>query len=125
MKVKNGELVKIDGVWLPAISGYEINREDLDSTGSGRSDETGMLHRNRIRARVKKIHFTCKASESQLKTINSLILGEDDIALDLYFFNPFTCEYDEGKFYVSKDSAKLLALGEESYWLVQFNAIEY
>lgn len=125
MALQNGKLVQINDTWLPGISSYEMNREDLDAADTGRSDETGILHRRRIREKVKKIHFVCKVSESQLKTINSLITGENSVKLTLIFFNPFTSTHEEGEFYISKDSAKLLVIGEESYWQMQFNAIEY
>lgn len=125
MALENGKLVLINDTWLPGISGYTVTREDLDSKDSGRAGEDGRLHRRRVRYRVKKLHFVCKVNETQLKTINSLIAGEDDIEIEMTFFNPFTCAQDTSIFYVSKDEAKLLVIGNESFWQVTFNAIEY
>lgn len=125
MALENGKLVLINDTWLPGISGYTVTREDLDSKDSARGGEDGRLHRRRIRHRVRKLHFVCKVNETQLKTINSLIAGEDDIEIVMTFFNPFTCAQDTSIFYVSKDEAKLLVIGNESFWQVTFNAIEY
>lgn len=125
MALENGKLVLINNTWVPAISSYTVSREDLDSPDSKRSDETGYLHRRRIREKVKKLHFVCKANETQLKIINGLISGEDSSLLELTFFNPYTATMETGEFYISRDEAKLLVIGNESFWQVTFNAIEY
>ena len=125
MALENGKLVFINNTWLPGISSYIVSREDLDSGGSGRSSETGYMHRVRTRYRVKKLHFVCKVNETQLKTINELVGDEENIEIEITFFNPFVGAQDTGVFYVSKDEAKLLVIGNESFWQITFNAIEY
>ncbi len=41
--------VSIDGTVLPTPSFYAVDNDDIDSTDSARSDETGIMHRRRIR----------------------------------------------------------------------------
>lgn len=125
MALEHGKLVLHNGVYIPGISSYIVSREDLDSADTKRSSETGYMRRRRIREKVKKLHFVCKVNETQLKTINGIIAGDDSAVLELTFFNPYTAAMEDGEFYVSRDEAKLLVIGNESFWQVTFNAIEY
>lgn len=51
---------------------YAVQRSDLDSEDSGRS-ETGKMFRNRIRAGVYKIQVTWRVNRSQLSAIANAI----------------------------------------------------
>ncbi len=44
--------LSINGTVLPTPSFYSVDNDDIDSTDSKRSDETGVMHRRRIRQGV-------------------------------------------------------------------------
>ena len=48
------EILNIDGTALPAPSAYKVQLSDLDSSGTGRTED-GVLVRERVRGGVAKI----------------------------------------------------------------------
>lgn len=65
---------------------YAVQRSDLDSEDSGRS-ETGVMFRNRIRAGVYKIQVTWRVNRSQLSAIANAISPD---SFSVTFFDPTT-----------------------------------
>ena len=55
------EILNIDGVALPAPSAYKVQLSDLDSSGTGRTED-GVLVRERVRGGVAKISASCTAT---------------------------------------------------------------
>lgn len=47
----------VNGTFLPVPSYYRVDNDDIDSMDSKRSDETGTMHRRRLRSGVR----TCEA----------------------------------------------------------------
>ena len=45
--------ISINGKALPVPSYYRVDNDDIDSTDSKRSDETGTMHRRRLRKGVR------------------------------------------------------------------------
>ncbi len=48
------EILNIDGTALPAPSEYKVQLSDLDSSGTGRTED-GVMMRNRVREGIAKI----------------------------------------------------------------------
>lgn len=117
-------LVKVGEAWLPGISQYNVNLEDIDSDDTARS-ETGVMVRSVIRKKVKKLSFTCKVSDTQLAAICELLSGD---TAEMTVFCPAddaaTDKYITSTFYVSKMSMQMLKFANECYWTLTYNAVE-
>ncbi|MBR5090178.1 MAG: hypothetical protein IK093_12190 [Ruminiclostridium sp.] len=113
-------LVSIDGATLPGIYSYKIDLEDIDGAESGRS-ETGVMHRNVLRSRVKKVYVGMKLSDEQMSEIGNII--EQGTSLEMSVRVPGGGD-EAGTFYISKLSATMMKLADDSWWELSFNAIE-
>ena len=113
-------LVRVDGEPLPGIYSYKIDLEDIDGAESGRS-ETGVMHRNVLRSRVKKIYVGMKLSDGQMSAISNII--EQGTSLEMTVYVPGGSG-ESGTFYISKLSANMIKFAEVSWWELSFNAIE-
>lgn len=113
-------LVLVGGAALPGIYSYKIDLEDIDGAESGRS-ETGVMHRSVLRSRVKKVYVGMKLSDEQMADIGDII--EQGTSLEMTVRVPGG-EDESGTFYISKVSAAMLKLADDSWWELNFNAIE-
>lgn len=120
------KLIKIGETYIPGITKYKIDMEDLDGEGSGRS-ETGVMHREVLRKKVKKIFVTCTQDDAEALNVAELVAG-DTVEMTVFCPGDETAEdyYKTCTFYISKLSIDLLALsnGADGLWSVTFNAIE-
>lgn len=103
---------------------YGVQRSDLDSEDSGRS-ETGMMFRNRIRAGVYKIQVTWRVNRSQLSAIANAISPDSFSAT---FFDPTTASTKTCTMYAGDRSATMVLNADtaaETLWDLSVNFIEY
>ena len=120
------KIIKINDVWLPGIAQYQVDMEDLDGEGTMR-DEIGVMHREVIRAKVKKLMVVCTQDNPEVLAVAELVGTPTFEAEVLCPGAPGAEEgYIKGVFYASKISTKLLKLESsgKSYWTVSFNAVE-
>ncbi|MGN0619192.1 MAG: DUF6711 family protein [Ruminiclostridium sp.] len=115
------QLVSINDTWLPCITKYRVDAEDIDASGTNRG-ETGVMHRARLREKVKKVSITCRLDSETKSKIFKLI---KDTAFEMKIYCPEEDDYYEGTFYVSKYTSQLLVFHSKPYWEFSFNAIEY
>ena len=103
---------------------YEVQRADLDSNETNRS-ESGYLHRNRLRSGVYKVIATWRVNVSQLTALTAALSPEEFSAT---FVDLTTCTYRTCRMYAGDKSAKVvLGSAEMGELLVDFscNIIEY
>lgn len=120
------KIIKIGDVWLPGISQYRVDMEDLDGDGTMR-DENGYMHRERIRPKVKKLFVVCTQDNPEVLSVAELV-GAPTFEARVLCPGAIGAEngYVDGFFYASKISTNLLKLegSGKSYWTVSFNAVE-
>lgn len=119
------KLIKIGDKYIPGITKYKIDMEDLDGEGSGRS-ETGIAHREVVRKKVKKLFVTCSQDDEEVLEVAELIKG-DTVEMTVFCPGDETAEnfYKTSTFYITKLSIDLVTLSDdEGWWTVSFNAVE-
>lgn len=119
------KLIKVGNTYIPGITKYKIDMEDLDGEGTSRS-ETGVMHREVIRKKVKKISISCTQDDEEVLKVAELVEG-NTVEMTVFCPGDETAEngYKTSNFYISKLSIDLLLLtGEQGLWTVAFNAIE-
>lgn len=124
-RVNIARLLQIGGTWVPGITKYNISMEDIDGEGTTR-DETGVMHREVVRKKVKKLTVHCTHDSEDILAVASLV--ENDI-FDAYLLCPGDPEavdyYKEATFYISKITTDLVHFGDNGViWSVAFNAVE-
>ena len=82
--------IAIDGNELPVPVYYSVTADDVDSSDSGRSDETGVVHRNRIRHKVHSCDVKWKLPGSMLNSFNTDLSGD---LLEVSLLDPATGNY--------------------------------
>lgn len=78
--------ISIGGNQLPSPRSYRVQRSDLDTENTTR-DESGVLHRDRIRTGVYKIYATWRLTSSQLSSVVSAI---EPASFSVTFYDPNT-----------------------------------
>lgn len=119
------KVIQIGDVWLPKISTYSVDMEDIDGEGTSRS-EAGIMHREVLRKKVKKLSVTCTHDNATILSVADMLKGD---TVDMTVLCPgdvnATDFYATGTFYVTKISTGLMHLsGNRAVWSVSFNAIE-
>lgn len=118
--------LKINGKELPTPSYYAVDSDDIDSADSRRSDETGTMHRRRLRAGVKACSAKWILNGSQTAALQSL-LSETELQVTL--LDPATAEYYDctmfagelkSVFYQQQNGSP-----HASYWEVSCRLTEY
>lgn len=119
--------LKINGVAMPTPRAYSIQRSDLDSQNTTRS-EAGYLQRDRVRANTYKVVYDWRVQERDLQKLNSALSSEE-----------FTAEIYDGttgayltiaRAYASADRTSTLVLPNENdpsqnWWDFKCDIIEY
>lgn len=117
-------LIKFGSFTPISPKSYGVQRSDLDSEDSGRS-ETGVMFRNRIRAGVYKIQVTWRVNRSQLSAIATAISPDSFSAT---FFDPTTASTKTCTMYAGDRSATMVLNADtaaETLWDLSVNFIEY
>lgn len=118
------DYITIDNYTVPTPISYEVQRADLDSDETNRS-ESGYLHRNRIREGVYKVIATWRIPVSQLENLTAALAPA---SFSARFFDLTTCTYHTCLMYAGDRSASVaLGSSEAGEILVDFscNLIEY
>lgn len=119
------KIIKIGDVWLPGIAKYRIDMEDIDGEGTSRS-ETGIMHREPLRKKVKKLYVTCTNDDPEVLGVADMV-KDDTVAMTVLCPGDVEAAdyYRTANFYVTKISTELVHLDENRrIWSVSFNAIE-
>lgn len=114
------EILNIDGTALPAPSAYKVQLSDLDSSGTGRTED-GILVRERVRGGVAKISVSWAALSTAdcARVLNATAPDSMQVA---YFFGGTRT----AKMYAGDRTADLKAAREgRAVWEVAVNLIEY
>lgn len=114
------QILTIDGVELPAPSSYKVQLSDLDSSGTGRTED-GTLVRERVRGGVAKISVSW-AALSTADCARVLTATAPDSMQVGYFFGTMRT----AKMYAGDRTAALLAARDgQGVWEVELNLIEF
>lgn len=114
------DILVIDGVALPAPNEYKVQLSDLDSSGTGRTED-GVLVRERVRGGVAKLNVSWAALSTAdcAKVLNATAPDSMQVA---YFFGTM----HTAKMYAGDRTADLKAARDrQAVWEVAVNLIEY
>lgn len=118
--------LSIGGVALPTPTYYSVETRDIDSSDSGRADESGIVHRNVVRSGIKICDVKWKVNGSDAATIHSKL---SDPILSATIFDPKTCAPYSCDMYADnlKSSFYQQQKGSpsESYWEISCRLTEY
>ena len=114
------EILNIDGTALPAPSAYKVQLSDLDSNGTGRTED-GVLVRERVRGGVAKISagWAALSTADCAKVLNAT--APDSMTVQYFFGGVRTA-----KMYAGDRTADLKAARDgQAVWEVAVNLIEF
>lgn len=114
------DILRIDGAAMPTPNEYKVQLSDLDSSGTGRTED-GVLVRERVRGGVAKISLRWEAlsTEDCAKVLNATAPDSMQVA---YFFGGMRT----ARMYAGDRTADLKAAREgKAVWEVEMNLIEY
>lgn len=118
--------LKVNGTVLPVPSYYRVDTTDVDSADSSRSDETGTMHRRRVRAGVKTCEVKWIINGSQADALH-VSLAEPE--LDVSLLDPAACGYYECNMYATELKSVFYqqqnGSTSGSYWEVSCRLVEY
>ncbi len=116
-------MIVIGAVDLPDPASYDVQRSDLDSENTGRS-EAGVLQRDRVRAGVYKLSLTFRVTKTDLKVITDALAP---VSFSCTFFDPTTSSAPTKTMYAGDRRAKMIyypATGE-TRWELSVDLIEF
>ncbi len=118
--------LKINGTALPAPTYYRVDTADVDSADSSRSDETGTMHRKRLRAGVKTCEVRWIINGNQADALH-VSLAEPELSVSM--LDPAACGYYSCKMYASELKSVFYqqqsGSTSGSYWEVSCRLVEY
>ncbi len=118
--------LKINDVELPTPSFYSVDNDDIDSTDSCRADETGLMHRRRLRKGVRtcEVKWILDGSSTEGLHIN---LSEP--LLKVSMLEPASCSYVSCDMYAKNLKSVFYqqqnGLPDKSWWEISCTLIEY
>lgn len=118
--------LKINGTELPVPCYYSVDNDDIDSTDSRRSDETGLMHRRRIRQGVRTCEVKWILDGEEAEGLH-LDLSEPLLAVSM--LDPAASGYIECNMYAKNLRSVFYqqqnAQPGKSYWELSCKLIEY
>ena len=88
--------IKINDTELPVPTYYSVTSNDIESSDSGRYDESGIIHRNRVRRSVKVCDVKWKLPGSALEALNVKLADE---RLEVSLLDPASAGYIDAEMY--------------------------
>ena len=115
----------INGKELPTPSYYAVDNDDIDSTDSRRSDETGLMHRRRIRQGVRTcdVKWILDGSDAQ-----GLRVDLSEPLLEVSMLDPASAGYSDVQMYAKNLKSVFYqqkGAPENSYWEISCKLVEY
>ena len=122
----NMGLLNINNVDMPKPTSYQVGVQDLDSAETVRS-ESGMLHRDRVRAGVRKISvsWTVKAAD-----ISKILKAVQNESCTVKFFDPQENSVKTATMYAGDRVPTLSVQTNENdtditWWDLSFELVEF
>ena len=122
----NMGLLNINNVDMPKPTSYQVGVQDLDSAETVRS-ESGMLHRDRVRAGVRKISvsWTVKAAD-----ISKILKAVQNESCTVKFFDPQENSVKTATMYAGDRVPTLSVQTNENdtdntWWDLSFDLVEF
>ena len=119
-------LLNINNVDMPKPTSYQVSVQDLDSAETVRS-ESGILHRDRIRAGVRKISvsWTVKAAD-----ISKILKAVQNESCTVKFFDPQENSIKTATMYAGDRVPTLSVQTNENdtdntWWDLSFDLVEF
>ena len=118
--------IKINGTELPTPSYYSVTSRDVASSDSGRYDETGIVHRNRIRRSVKTCDVKWKIPGSALGALDTALADE---LLEVNMLDPASAGYISCEMYAESIRSDFFQQQNDSetasWWEISCRLVEY
>lgn len=119
-------LLSINNVDMPKPTTYQVGVQDLDSAESVRS-ESGVLHRDRVRAGVRKLELGWTVRTAESSKILKAVSGE---SFTVKFFDPQQNSVETATMYAGDKTVSLKNLigdigAATTLWEISFNLIEF
>lgn len=118
--------LKVNGETLPTPSYYAVDSDDIDSTDSRRSDETGIMHRRTLRSGVKTCTVKWILNGAQTAALQSLLSGTE---LQVTMLDPSDMGYCQRTMFASELKSVFYQQQNgspgASYWEVSCLLTEY
>ena len=118
--------IKINNTELPTPCYYSVTAKDITGSDSGRYDETGLVHRNRVRSGVRTCEIKWRLPGSSSGARNAALSGE---LLAVTLLDPSTAGYVQCDMYaesVKSDFYQQQNADEtESWWEISCRLVEY
>ena len=118
--------IKINNRELPTPFYYSVSSRDIASSDSGRSDETGLVHRNRIRRSVKTCDVKWRIPGSMLGQLDTDLSAE---LLEVSLLDPASAGYVDCDMYAESLRSDFYqqqnGLESESWWEISCRLTEY
>lgn len=118
--------ININGHELPTPFFYSVTSRDIESSGSGRFDETGIVHRSRVRHNVRTCDVKWRVPGTQLNSISTDLSAE---LLHVSLLNPASAGYVSCDMYAECVKADFYQQQNgntsESWWEISCRLVEY
>ncbi len=118
--------IKINDAPLPTPYYYSVTSRDIESSDSGRYDETGVVHRNRVRHSVKTCDVKWRLPGNSLSPLNAAL---GDTLLEVNMLDPATGSYIDCEMYaesIRSDFYQHQNRSEpSSWWEISCRLVEY
>lgn len=118
--------ISIGGEALPTPTYYSVETRDIDSSDSGRADESGVVHRNVVRSGIKICDVKWKVKGSDAALIHGKL---SDPILSAKIFDPAACTVYSCDMYADNLKSSFYqqqkGSSSESYWEISCRLTEY
>lgn len=118
--------IKINDTVLPTPVYYSVTSKDIESSDSGRYDETGIVHRNRVRRSVKTCDVKWKLPGNELESLDVNLADE---VLNVSMLDPASAGYIDAQMYAESVKSDFFqhqdASESLSWWEISCKLIEF
>ena len=118
--------IKINNTELPTPCYYSVTAKDITGSDSGRYDETGIVHRNRVRGGVITCDLKWRLAGDEVSALRSALAGE---LLEVTLLDPSSAGYTNRDMYAESVRADFYqqqdADEDDSWWEISARLVEY